>query len=98
MAKKRKPKNKTTKKKEVNYMIIVLSVLLAISILYIAFPGDISCENQDLNESYQKGFGDGQIEVLSTIANETSTRGYINIVDINTNSMITLVRYNSPTE
>ena len=99
MAKKRKPKEEIKRKKSINYPAIVLAVLLAISIFYIIFSyyswnKDKALSEIRINESYQRGYGEGQVETLVNIADEINTRGYISIIDANSKTMMTLVRYN----
>jgi len=81
------------KNKKVNYMIILLAVLLAAAVIYIALDKYADFRNTQLDSAYRQGQADAQERVLLAIINEVSTKGYVQITDFKANASLVLVPY-----
>lgn len=81
------------KDKKKNYTVLILSVLLAIAVLYIAFDQFSRFQGSRLQQAYSQGVIDGQENAFLAVVSEVQAKGYVQITDFRTNSSIILVPY-----
>ena len=86
------------KDKKINYTVVVLAVLLAVAVLYIAVMQFNSYQNNRLVQAYQQGFVQSQEQTLIAVINEVASKGYVQITDFSSNQSVVLVPYQPPAE
>ena len=86
------------KDKKINYTVVVLAVLLAVAVIYIAVIQFNSYQNNRLVQAYQQGFVQSQEQTLIAVINEVASKGYVQITDFSSNQSVVLVPYQPPAE